>query len=278
MRLIVISLLIGLSLWGKMINAVAVIVDGEPITTYEILNLSQKLGITKKDAIDLLVRQKLEQKQIKKFGIKVSDREVQEAILNIARSKGMTLAQLQAALASQGVSWQNYTESIKKQLLRKKLYRAIMQITARNISEQDLRNYYNTHPHEFTLARSVVVTKYISPSQELLEEIARGGNVPKENTILLTIDTEKVDLDRVNPQFAALLSRTPEGSYTPILPLGDKFLLLYIQKKEGTQNIPFEEARSYIINKLAKQKNSNKIQEYFDKLKAAADIKIIRLP
>ncbi len=270
-------LLFGLALWGKMIDAVAVVVDGEPITTYEILNAAEKLGITKKAAIDLLVRQKLEEKQIKKLGIKVSESEVEKAIEEIARSKGMDLLSFQQALERQGIDWEGYKKAIKKQLLRKKLYAKIARTQTKMPSESEMKAYYESHPEEFTVAKKVEVTKYISPSKEVLARVAENPMAPQD-PMVLTKGKEIIDLSKVNPQFASLLARTPEHSFTPILPLGDRYLLLYIDRKIGVEKIPFEEAKNYILNKLANKSGTKNVKEYFDKLKAAADIKVLRLP
>ncbi len=264
--------------WAKMIDAVAVIVDGEPITTYEILTTAQKLHIPKKEAIDLLVRQKLEEEQIKKFNIRVSDDELDAAIDAIAKSKGMDRYALQRALASRGIGWEAYKEALKKQFLRKKLYKKIARMQTKMPTEADLKNYYESHPEEFMVAKKVEVTKYISPSKELLERIAENPLAAPQKPILLSKGKEVIDLAKVDPRFASLLARTPEGHFTPILPLGDKFLLLYIDKKIGSEKIPFSEAKKYILNKLANQSGTKNVKEYLDKLKAAADIKVLRLP
>ena len=263
---------------AKIIDAIAIVVDGEPITTYEILSTAQKLHIPKKEAIDLLVRQKLEEEQIKKFHIHVSDEEVENTINTIIQSKGMDRFTFQQDLENRGISWQEYKDAIKKQLLRKKLYKKIAQMQTKMPTESELKNYYASHPEEFTVAKKVEVTKYIAPSQEILEQITKNPLATPKNAVLLAQGKEIIDLDKVDPRFASLLARTPRGHFTPILPLGDKFLLLYIDKKIGTKKIPFSEAKNYILNKLANQSGTKNVKEYLDKLKAAANIKVLRLP
>ena len=269
-----------LALFGfaNVIDAIALVVNNEPITTYEIIKTAQNLHISKKEAIDLLIRKKLEASQIKKFGIEVSDMELDNALENIAKKNGLDIFSLEQAIEAKGMDWQEYKEGIKKQLLRQKLYKAIMQSQTKAPSEERLKEYYNTHKEQFSVAKSVDVVKYISPSKTILERIRQNPLYQPNNPALLQKGEEKLDLSQVDPQFATLLNQTPEGSFTQILPIGDKFLLLYVKKKEGKEYIPYEEAREYIARLLANKTGAKSVKEYFDRLKASAKIKIVRLP
>jgi len=277
MRNLFVLLLLASLGFAKIIDAIAVTVNDQPITTYEIQRTAKALNISTKQALDLLIRQRLEDEQIKKFGISVSDAELENAIAAFAASKGMDTYTLRAALQSKGIDWEAYKKTFKRQLLRKKLYQKIAQL-GRTPTQSDLREYYDTHPQEFTVAKEALVTKFISPSKQILEQIRQNPLFNPSDPMALQKGQEKIDLSRVNPQFAALINRTPEGSFTPILPLGDRYLLILVNKKMGLEKIPFEEAQSYIMKKLANSSSPKNIKEYFDKLKAAADIKVRRLP
>ena len=262
---------------AKMIDAIAVVVNNEPITLYEIEQAKKALGISTQEAVQLLIRKKLELSQIKKLGIEVSDFELEDAIDTYARQKGMDILTLQQLIEQRGLSWEQYKKSFKEQLLRKKLYERIAK-QARHPSDEQLKEYYTTHPKEFMVPKSVVVTKYISPAKEVLEKIRQNPMYKPETPLLLQKGEEEIQLNQVNPQFAAMLSSLKEGEFSPILPLQDRFLLLYVQKKKQLHKIPFEEAKAYILNRLASESSTKSIKEYFDKLQASAKIKVIRLP
>ncbi len=274
---ILLALLLLYPLYAKMIDAIAIIVNNEPITLYEIEQTKKSLGIPTQQAVQLLIRKKIELAQIKKLGIDVSDFELQEAIDNYAKQKGMDIFTLRELLEKKGVAWEEYKQSFKEQLLRKKLYEKIAK-SARHPSQEQLKEYYDTHPDEFMVPKSVVVTKYISPSKELLMQITQNPLYEPQNAMLLQKGEEEIELDKVNPQFAAMLSQLKEGEFSQILPLQDRFLLLYVKKRKGLHKIPFEEAKGYILQRLASQTSSKSVKEYFDKLQASAKIKIIRLP
>ncbi len=266
--------------WAKMIDAIAVIVNNEPITTYEIAKVSSALHIPKSEALDLLIQKRLEEEQIKKLGIEVDEFELQEAIDKFAKEKGMDIFSLRQALESQGTSWEDYKKSFKEQLLRKKLYQKIATMTQAQPSEEMLKEYYENHKSEFTLAKRAHLIKYISPSKEILEKVKQNPLYEPENPVMLVKGSEDVELDKLNPAFASIINKTPQGSFTPILPLpnDNRYLLILVDSKQDYVTIPFEKAKGYILNKLASQNRSKSVKEYFDKLRASANIKVLRNP
>ena len=277
-KLLFVVIFLCLSLFAKVIDGIAVIVNKQPITLYEIQKVIDATGLSKRDAIALLIRQKLEEEQIKKLGIHVDEMDVEKALEDFAQKKGMDLFSLQEAIESRGGNWEKYKEGVKKQLLRKKLYQALSKKLKNQLSQKDLKEYYETHKDEFTIAKRVKIIKYISPSKAVLEQIQSNPLYNPSDASLLAKGEETIEMEKVDPKLSFLLNQTPEGSFTQILPMGDKYLLIYVKKKEGKETIPFEEAKGYILNKLANKTEAKSIKEYFDKLKAAAHIKIVRLP
>lgn len=277
---LVLMLLFYIGLHAAIIDGIAAVVNNQPITLYEIEQAAQKLHISKKDALELLIQKRIEEAQIKKLGIDVDDFELEKAIENFAAQKGMDLISFRQAIEAQGVDWATYKKSFKEQLLRKKLYEKVSQIVQNKISEEQLKEYYENHKNEFTLAKSATLYKYISPSKEILERIRQNPLYTPQNPALLAKGEEKVDLETLEPTFAAIINKTPQGSFTPILPLpnDNRFLLILVKSKEDTITIPFEKARGFILNKLVSKNRSKSVKEYFDKLRASANIKIIRMP
>jgi parvulin-like peptidyl-prolyl isomerase len=273
-------LLFGIGLSAAMIDGIAAVVNNEPITMYEIEQAAKRLHISPKEALELLIQKRIEESQIKKLGIDVDDFELEKAIENFAAQKGMDLASFRQAIESQGVSWSDYKRSFKEQLLRKRLYERIARDLASNITEEQLRDYYENHKNEFTLAKKATLYKYISPSKEILERIRQNPLYTPQNPALLAKGEEKVDLETLEPTFAAIINKTPEGGFTPILPLpnDDRYLLILVKSKEDRITIPFEKAKGFILNKLSNKNRSKSVKEYFDKLRASANVKIIRMP
>ena len=268
------------SIFAKLIDGIAATVNNQPITIYEILSTAKNLNISKKQALDLLIQRRLEEEQIKKLGINVNDYEVEQALQNFAAQKGLDVYKLRQIIESKGVPWEVYKKEFKDQLLRKKLYEKISSMNQSRPNEEQLKEYYNNHIDEFKLAKRAVLYKYISPSKEILEKIRQNPLYKPQNPALLVSGTEEVNLEELEPTFAAIINKTPEGGFTPILPLpnDNRFLLIMVQSKKDTITVPFEKAKAFIANKLTKSSETKSIKEYFDKLRSSANIKIYRMP
>ena len=279
MRTFAALLLITSALFAQIVDGIAAIVDGKPITLYEIAKVSHKTGLPPKEALELLIQKRLEEEQIKKLGVSVSDAELEREIERFARQKGLDYFGLRDAVESQGMDWQDYKRGFRERLLRKKLFDKIVATQGRP-SPQQIREYYENHPEEFTIAKKATLIKYVSPSKEVLERIRQNPLYRPENPDLLATGEEQVVLENLEPAFASIINRTPEGSFTPIIPLPQNqgYLLILVKSKEGEQKVPFEQVEGYIAQKLTKSGGTKSVKEYFDKLRASADVKIIRLP
>ena len=55
---------------AAVVDGISIIINKEPITLYDIHKYSSRFNLSKKEALDVLVRQKLEESEIKKLGIK----------------------------------------------------------------------------------------------------------------------------------------------------------------------------------------------------------------
>lgn len=89
---------------------VALLVNGDPITTYDIEQRSRLLQIStrkqspRQDVIEELIGDRLKIQVGKRFGVTVSDAEVNNAFANIARSSGTTPDAFAKGLASSGLN------------------------------------------------------------------------------------------------------------------------------------------------------------------------------
>lgn len=68
-------------------------------------------------ALQQLVERRLVQAGADRLGILVSDDEIQRAVEQIATTNGLTMEQLQAAVAEQGMSWDDYRDEVLAQII-----------------------------------------------------------------------------------------------------------------------------------------------------------------
>ncbi len=259
-----------------LVDAISVIINDEPITLYEIYKYSQKLKISKKEALQILIRQKLEDAQIKRFNITATDDEINNYIEKVATKNGMDIFKFYETLRTEGIDKNQYKKDIAVKIKRDKLYRRILlQKNIKPANDKAAREYYEKNRNEFVATDEFKTTVYESKNKKSLQEI-------KNNPMMMPKDvkTEKrvFKSGKFSQKLESILNRTKTNEFTPILNFGDKFVMFYINKKEGVKEFPYDKVKNYIIAKLNSLQEKAAIDSYFDKIKSNADIKILRKP
>lgn len=267
--------ILSVTLQAGLVNAISVTVNDEPITLYEIHKLSNVQSLSLRDALDRLIQERLEESQIKRLGIKADAYEVQSRVESIATQNGITIMELRNFITSKGMSWDGYSEEIEKSIKQEKLYSRIFSNSISPFDAAQIRAYYDNNIDEFKRANRVSVIRYDAPNEEVLKQIVASpmSVIPSVNTTqeILTASEQEQRLQYY-------LDQTSVGSFTPIIqsPAGARMYL--VESKNDIKIIPFERVESAIANRLEEERRNETIRNYFEKLKARADIVILRRP
>src|SRR6185503_21074698 len=73
-------------------------------------------NVLRRQVLDRLVLQELQMQRANRAGIKVADEQLNNALADVAQSNNLKLADLPAALASQGIDYAGYREGIRKEI------------------------------------------------------------------------------------------------------------------------------------------------------------------
>ncbi|WP_369421478.1 SurA N-terminal domain-containing protein [Coxiella-like endosymbiont] len=113
--------------------------------------------VFRKHVIDQLIYQKLQLQLSKRNKIKASDEEINAIISRIAAQNQLSQSALKEKLNQQGISYREFRNQIRKQLLISKLQQQMM---ANNItiSKSDLVTFQKQHPARIASARYHVAT------------------------------------------------------------------------------------------------------------------------
>ena len=257
------------------VDGVSLIINKEPITLYDVFKYSNRFNISKKEALDILVRQKLEESEIKKQNITTDAFEVDQYIENLAISNKMNQYDFLAMIQSKNVEIAEYKEDVKSKIKREKLYKKIVSTKMQQLGDSELQAYYNENPGEFSQAASFDVTIYTSPSQEALGAIQ---NNPMSAVSNVELKDTTIEATKVDPKLAFMLNATPKGKFSTIVKSDQNFAMFFIKNKNDVKSVAFADAKNYIYSKLAEGKEQKAIEEYFEKLKSSANIQVIRAP
>ena len=270
-----ITLVSGVALSANMLAGVAIVVKDEAITLRDIKKEMEVSNVSKEMAINTLVRQKLEESEIKTRKISVSNTEVYDDIKQTAQRNNMSVGQLyEAALNANGISSNELKIKVKQKLLAQKLYNSIAYSQASRPTENELKEYYDLHKESFSHPSSFTAVIYQTTDQYALTKKIEN---PMFYAPQIQTQEQELQYDRISPELASLLQKTAVNTFTPIVPdANGGYMSFYVKAIKGVQDLGFEKMRGQIENEILSKKREQVLGDYFARLKENAEINILR--
>lgn len=149
---------------NNIINAIVATVNDEIITLHEV-NLETRLAISEAEkkkpsddisrskfsrmTLDHLIEKKLAEQKIRELNIHVSEEEIRQAIDDVRKQNNIPSQEaLIAALAGQGLSFDQYRVQLKEQIEKLKL--VSMEVRAKiQVGETEMRDYYSVNQAKY---------------------------------------------------------------------------------------------------------------------------------
>ncbi len=277
MRSLILAALLSSFAISAEIGGVAILVKNSPITMYEIEQESKISGENVNKSADALIRKKLESLEAKERKISVSSAEIDSEIELMASQNSLSIQQYKQAMKEvRGLGESELKEYIKDSITSQKLYSSIAFSKMSEPSQEELEEYYELHLDEFSKAESFDVSVYSTDSQERLLEQVQNPMHHFEN---IMISEDSISASSINPELAYLLNKTPEQSFSQILPHPQGgFITFFVKNKNGVITDNLESAKPLIKNAIINEKRNQVLNDYFTRLRLEADIKIVRLP
>lgn len=262
----------GISFAG-MINGVALIVNDEPITIYDIDNTMSVNKIGKNQAVALLIDKALYEQSIKENNISADIFEINDYIEKLANANGMDLYTFKSVVKQKYGDYTAFEDEAKDAVIRQKLIQKIVKGQLAIATEEDMQLYYEKNKEQFSTSKFYEVTQYTSKNKASL-------NSAIKNPMVLPSDVEREPVrlasDKLQPQMQYLLNETKINSFTPIFTANKQFISLFVTRKEGTTSLNFESVKAKIFNDMMSLREKKYLKDYFEKEKLTADIKIVR--
>ncbi|MDU7692673.1 MAG: hypothetical protein E7K04_00255 [Helicobacter sp.] len=268
------ALFASLSAEPKIIDGIALTVNGLPITISEIKDLGSKAQLPKDEAINELISQKLRQSEIKRLNIVISNADLDNQVEQIAAQNNISSEAMFAQLAREGESKKDYLEKLKNHMQTQALIRSIILTQGSNIGLDEMQDYYNRHQDEFKIPKTILATRYASSKRDRLEK-----SISNPNEAIAGVErvNEKIELDAIPVQISQMFLSTKEGDFTPILNSPNNgFISFKIREKQDVKLLSFDDAKNLIAQKLSEDRSNKILQDYFAKIRQKAIIKKIR--
>ncbi|MCK5294104.1 MAG: peptidyl-prolyl cis-trans isomerase [Arcobacteraceae bacterium] len=255
-----------------LINAIALTVNNEPITLYDIDEKMLKFNLSEAKAVSLLVDEILYKQSLKKYNISVDYFDIDNYIEKLAKNNNMSLYQFKNAVKQQQ-DYNSFKEQIKNQLKHQKLISKIASNKLSRATTEDIEIYYNNNRSEFMVSNKIDMIQYSSTNKKALQSIQKNPMMIDSdvsvNNITLTQDT-------MDAQMKFIVNKTVEQSFSAIFASNKTYNMLFISKKDEIKTIVIEEVKDKIFGIIMTQREKEYLKDYFETLKIIADIKVLR--
>lgn len=191
---------------AEIANRIVATIDGEPITAYEVRRFAADRGIEEADAgreaLELLITERLLEKEAKAVGIAAKDEEIDRYVDEIRTRNHMSDEQFRQALTAQGITWDAYRARVKGEIEKAQLVNR--EIRGRvNVSPEEVRRYYDAHADDYKLRDQVRVRDIL---------FALPGDADEDEVARVRAKAEEVrQLALDGRDFAALAKQFSEG-------------------------------------------------------------------
>jgi len=239
---------------------------------------------------DLLVEQRIQE-----IGLSVSDQELNSAIEDVQRQNKLTNEQLKTALQAQGMSFADYRQDLRKEILRYKLIAREVRSKV-EVTKAEIRSYFNEHTAEYMTQPTLRLGRISFPlakdialkaKEQLMQkaQVARqqllGGKPFAEVLSSLGGEAEGGDMGslvekEMNPELRQMVEGLAQGEVNePTEALGSIHIFQVLERTPAKAEL--DEELSSSIEKIIASKNSEiRFAEWKKELRkdAIVDIRI----
>ena len=259
--------------FASMINGIAITVNDEPITIYDIEKTMSVNKVSKNEAVSYLIDKVLYDQLVQENNIIADIFDINDYTEKLANSNGMDLYTFKSVVKQKYPDYTVFENEAKNAVIRQKLVQKIVKGQLAIANDEDMQLYYDKNKNEFLTANSFKVYQYTSKNKaSLISAIKNPMIVPDD----VQRESAELETKKLPAQMQYLLNETKENSFTPIFTANKQFVALFIQKKQGSTTLDFESVKGKIFNDLMSTREKKYLKDHFEKQKLIADIKIVR--
>lgn len=237
------------------INRIVAIVNNTPITQTQVQQLIQSSPPapgtqqpTEQMAVEALINQTLQMDIAKKAGITVTDADAEKAIASIAASNHMTVEQMKSKV-TQTMSWANYLNEIKKQMLLNKVQQQAVQGKV-NVSDAQIAAFVKEHGDELGAQTKYQYSDMLIPTSDQVSN-AQALAFAKQIEQAWKPGMQLASLTTKVPAANASMAQTMQWQTPDNIP--DVFLSALNTMKSGTLSQPIPAGNGVHILQLAQK-------------------------
>jgi len=231
--------------------------------------------------LDQMIERKILVQEARRSGIKVSQEELNQAILEIKKDyPGEGFGE---KLNLKGVTLEEWKTRLEEKLLAEKMIQSVLRYRG-EINEKEVLQYYETHRSSFQMkpkvrARQIIVADGEEAIQ-ILKRLKKGESFEKW-AIKKSLGPERVnggDLGYFSqgerPEEFDHVFSMEVGTISDVIKSPYGYHIFKLEEKIEPREIPFEEAKSRILREIGQKKGEEEYQKWLKGVKGKAKIKI----
>lgn len=139
-------------------------------------------AVLRQQVLERLILQEIQMQRARRAGIRIGDEQLNAALADVAQRNGLQLAQLPEALASQGIDYASYRDSLRRELTLQILRQRDV-IQRINVSPRELEQYLEKQKsrpselNEYNLSHILIAVPQAATPQQLDEAARRAREV-----------------------------------------------------------------------------------------------------
>jgi len=249
-----------------------------------------------KEALEIIIDEKLQLQQGKKMGFEVDDITVDAAIKDIEKKNSLEEGQLAFMLEAEGKSMDAYKNNIRDQILVSKITRFELGSRA-TISKRKIEKYYHDNQKEFWELGKIRVRHILILFEKDASEITKKKKNKEIKRILAELKEGKdfaeaakeysedvsasmggdvgfVVKGQMVPEFEKAVYRLKEGEISDVVKTEYGYHIIKADKIQKGRTLPFKEVEDKIKNTLLRRKQKTVYKDWMSELRESAFIEI----
>jgi peptidyl-prolyl cis-trans isomerase SurA len=235
----------------------------------------------------------------KELGYRLSDEQFKSVVDNIKKeNKIETEEQFQAALKTENMTLTDLRRNLERQMIRQRVEQNEV-MSKIGISEDEARQYYESHLAEFTTPQSVTLREILvsvptdgktfdanlaEAAQARAEELRKRVTTGKESFEKLAAEVSEspskanagligpISVDDISPELRRIIQSMKPGDVSEVIRTARGFQVLKLESSTTRQTLPFEQAREKIGDAVFTDKRKTEYLKYLEKLRSQAII------
>ncbi len=293
-------LFISLNAEEVILNGVAMKVNGDPVTFFEIkqkLNPKDPESVTidtiksqKERVMNLIVSDMIVKQAIKEYKITISDEDTERAIENVALKNNLTKEQLEHEIKKQGVKWEDYKKEVISQLeilkLRQKIVRDTLspdEAVLRSMYEKQFKDGWKfTASHILIKADSSNAMNYYKQISDVYDSIANGKISFEDAAKMYSQDGSAADGGKLGtfdgssmvPEFTEALKKLKPGEISKPFLTQFGWHIAKLDSAEKTDSPSFESVKDKLTMMYYSENQGNAFESWFKEKRNSGNIEL----